>query len=179
MRRGLIATAAGVVLVGAGGAAAVGFGGTGGAGPAVAPAAPAAAPVMRGTLTQTEEVNGTLGYGDGRTVSARGGGGTITWLPAAGATINRGGAVYRADQVTVPLIYGTLPLYRPLATGVEGADVAELERNLSALGYGGFTVDDSYTSATAAAVKSWQKDLGADQTGVVTPGSVVVAPAAI
>src|SRR5262249_16873483 len=156
-------------------AAAVGFGGTEGADPAASPAAPATTPVTRGTLTQTEDVNGTLGYGDTRTIAARGAGGTITWLPARGATINRGGPAYRADQVTVPLIYGTLPLYRTLSPGVDGSDVRELEGNLAALGYGGFTVDDSYTSATAAAVKQWQKALGATQTGVVTPGSVVVA----
>src|SRR5262249_7911366 len=107
------------------------------------------------------------------------GGGTITWLPAAGATVKRGGAVYSVDQVKVPLIYGTLPLYRTLSPGVQGADVNEVEANLKALGYTGFTVDGTYTSATANAVRAWQENLGASQTGVVSPGSVVLAPAAI
>jgi len=178
VKRALLGVTAIVLLAGAGTAAALGVGGD----PAVNTAvdtAPHTTPITRGTLTQTEDVDGTLGYGDTTTITARGAGGTLTWLPAAGATIPRGGTVYRVDQVKIPLIFGTLPLYRTLAPGDHGADVAELERNLKALGYTGFTVDDHYTSATATVVKAWQKKLGASRTGVVSPGDVVVAPAAI
>ena len=178
MKRLVVGGTAAVVLAGAGTAAALGFGG-GPATPSAAAAAPATTTVTRGTLTQTEDVDGTLGYGDTATIAARGAGGTITWLPAAGATISRGGTVYRVDQVAVPLIYGTLPLYRTLASGDHGSDVAELERNLRALGYTGFTVDDDYTAATASAVRQWQADLGATETGTVMPGTVVMAPSAI
>ena len=41
-----------------------------------------------------------------------------------------------------------------------------LEQNLAELGYTGFTVDDTYDSATAKAVSSWQADLGLPETGV-------------
>ncbi|MFE4800265.1 peptidoglycan-binding protein [Streptomyces sp. NPDC056708] len=61
---------------------------------------------------------------------------------------------------------------RPL----HGMDVDQFETNLSALGYSGFTVDDTYSSLTAAAVKRWQKDLGLPQTGRVDAGDVVYAP---
>jgi peptidoglycan hydrolase-like protein with peptidoglycan-binding domain len=177
MKRTVIIAAAAVLLVAAGVTAAVGFGGQDPTTGATVRAAPATTTVTRSTLTQTEQVNGTLGYGAARTISAHGG--TITWLPAAGVTIARGGTVYAVDQVKVALIYGGLPLYRPLSPGVEGADVHEVEANLKALGYGGFTVDGTYTSATASAVRSLQDDLGATKTGVVNPGDVVVAPAAI
>jgi peptidoglycan hydrolase-like protein with peptidoglycan-binding domain len=124
-------------------------------------------------------VNGTLGYGTEATVSGRGRG-TITWLPGAGTTVQRGQPVYRADNAPVPLWYGTLPLYRTLQPGVtKGPDVKEVEENLAALGYTGFTVDEEYTSATASAVKRWQKDLGLTETGTVEAGAVVLGPNAI
>ncbi|MFF2411362.1 peptidoglycan-binding protein [Streptomyces sp. NPDC058092] len=59
---------------------------------------------------------------------------------------------------------------------LHGMDVKQFETNLSALGYSGFTVDESYSSLTAAAVKRWQKDLGLSQTGRVGAGDVVYAP---
>jgi peptidoglycan hydrolase-like protein with peptidoglycan-binding domain len=152
-------------------------------GGAAAPAAtsdlpPATAKVTRTTLTQTEQVSGVLGYGDVATVSARGAG-TVTWLPAAGVTVSRGQSVYRVDDKPVPLLYGTLPFYRPLADGVSGPDVAEFEQNLAALGYTGFTVDSEFTANTATAVRKWQKAIGLTESGTVDPAQVALAPAAI
>lgn len=59
---------------------------------------------------------------------------------------------------------------------LRGMDVKQFESNLAALGYGGFTVDDTYSSLTADAVKRWQKDLGLPQTGSVGVRDVVYAP---
>lgn len=156
-------------------AAAIGFGGKGTGTAAAARTPPATAKVTRATLTETKTVDGTLGYGDTRTISASGQG-VITWLPAEGAVITRGHAVYSVDADRRPLLYGTMPLYRTLQDGVSGKDVEELERNLAKLGYTGFTVDDEFTSATAQAVKDWQDDLGVEQTGQIKPGDVVIAP---
>jgi peptidoglycan hydrolase-like protein with peptidoglycan-binding domain len=140
---------------------------------------PATAAVEKRTLTRTQTVDGNLGYGDLYAVQAPpGGGGMVTWLPDEGDVIKRGDTVYRLDQEKVPLLYGSVPLYRTLSVGSEGADVKQLERNLRALGYTGITVDNEYTSATAGAVEKWQEDLGRDETGVVKPGNAVVAPGA-
>ena len=181
MKRGL-RIAAGVggvaVLAGAVAVAAAGFGGTDLGPSAATDLPPATTPVTRMTLTQTTNVSGTLGYGEPVNVAARGQG-TLTWLPAEGATIRRGHQMYRADDAPVPLWYGTLPLYRTLRPGVSGADVEEVEKNLAALGYTGFTVDDEYTSATATAVSEWQQDLGLTESGRVDPTAVVLAPGAI
>ena len=156
----------------------------------VAPSGPpATAKVKRTTLSRTQTVDGTLGYGDvdnvlgppggkGGSGGGSSGAGIITWLPSEGDVIDRGDTVYRVDQEKVPLLYGSIPLYRNLSDGSEGDDVKELESNLSALGYTGFTVDDEYTSATADAVEEWQDDLGRDETGVVKPGDAVVASGA-
>jgi hypothetical protein len=52
-----------------------------------------------------------------------------------------------------------------------------VEQNLEAMGYGNdlvFTIDGHWDEATRIAVQRWQKALGADQTGTVRPGDVVV-----
>ncbi|WP_218043267.1 peptidoglycan-binding domain-containing protein, partial [Embleya hyalina] len=103
--------------------------------------------------------------------------GTITWLPGVGDTLVRGDRVYGRDGTKVPLFYGETPFWRALSVGVDkGVDVRELEQNLQALGYGGFTVDEKFTEATAAALKKWQKDMGRKQTGRFDPGDAVVLP---
>ncbi|WP_327237958.1 peptidoglycan-binding protein [Streptomyces sp. NBC_01317] len=153
---------------------------------------PATTKVQRTTLTDTETVDGNLSYGDATDVQApaasggagSGGGqqgsgdtgaGVITWLPSDGVVLERGDTVYRVGQEKVPLLYGSIPLYRTLETGNEGEDVKILEKNLKALGYTGFTVDDTYTSSTAEAVEDWQEDLDREETGTVQVGDAVVA----
>jgi peptidoglycan hydrolase-like protein with peptidoglycan-binding domain len=83
------------------------------------------------------------------------------------------------DNQPVLLMYGDVTAYRTLGPGTTGADVRQLEDNLTVLGYGGFTVDDTYTATTATAVRRWQKDLGLAQTGQVELGRVLFAPGAI
>ncbi|MEU5876307.1 peptidoglycan-binding protein [Spirillospora sp. NPDC047279] len=177
-KRTVFLSAVGVVVVAGAGLATVGLGGGGQAPVAHSSLPPATADIERTTLTETESVGGTLSYGSTSTASSTGGG-TLTWLPSPGTAITRGGTAYRVDNERVPLLYGRLPVYRTLGTGSEGPDVKQLERNLAALGYDGFTVDDDFGSATATAVKEWQEDLGLAETGRITPGSVMVAPGAV
>jgi membrane fusion protein, multidrug efflux system len=178
-RRGsIIAGAAAVVVAGAGAAAAIGFGG---ASPGTASGSdlpPATATVTRQTLVDTEKADGELGYGATRTATGRLAG-TITSMPAVGTVVKRGQALFAVDNSKVVLLYGTLPAYRTLESGVAGADVKQFEQNLKALGYTGFTVDEDYTSGTADAVREWQEDLGLDQTGRVEHGRAVYAGGAV
>lgn len=141
-----------------------------------APPAVETAEVVKTDLSEEEDADGTLGYGDEDTVLGRKPG-TITSLPAVGATISRCQPVYGVDAKPVPLFSGTLPFYRDLALGVaDGPDVKQLEENLKACGFGGFGVPDKkFTAATAAALKKWQKSLGLDETGAFGPGDVVLA----
>jgi peptidoglycan hydrolase-like protein with peptidoglycan-binding domain len=171
-----VAAVAAVAAIGIVGTVGLGGGGSTTASAGTQP--PATATVTRGTLTETEDVPGTLGYGDPTVLSGRLPG-TITELPTPGHTVKHGEALYRVNASPVVLLYGTQPMYRTLAPGVEGADVAQFERELSALGYQGFTVDDAYTSATADAVRRWQEALGLTETGTVETGRIVFAPAAV
>jgi peptidoglycan hydrolase-like protein with peptidoglycan-binding domain len=146
--------------------------------PAAAPPPPRTVKITKGTLTATENVDGTLGFGDPVAVNGRLPG-IVTALPAEGATVRRGGVMYAVDGRPVVLFYAAAPFYRTLKPGDEGADVAALEANLAALGHRGFTADDSYTGATADAVRAWQESLGLPETGTAELGRVVVAPDAV
>jgi peptidoglycan hydrolase-like protein with peptidoglycan-binding domain len=151
-----------------------GHGGAAASGPRTA-----TAPVVRRTLASHETVDGTLGFADDDNLVNRRQG-TITWLAAEGTTVGRGQTLYKVDDQPVPLLYGNLPFYRRLATGVDdGADVTQLERNLAALGYDPGTVDDHFSSATRDALEQWQEDLGLKKTGVLEPGDVAVAAGAL
>jgi hypothetical protein len=172
------------------------------------PAASAAtATVARRTLVARELVDGTLGFADTRTVvnrlagsgdssggsgdsaggssgepDAGSGGGssaTLTRTAAPGSVVRRGGALYWVDGEPVLLMYGSTPAYRTLKTGVaDGADVEQLEANLSALGFYPGVVDEEFTETTASAVRDWQESIGLDETGRVELGRVVFLPGA-
>jgi peptidoglycan hydrolase-like protein with peptidoglycan-binding domain len=100
-------------------------------------------------------------------------------LPEPGTLVKRGGTLLRADDRPVVLLYGAIPSYRDLAEPAKGADVRQLKRNLAALGYRGFTVDEEFTAATTAAVKRWQHDLNVPETGLVERGRIVYASTAV
>ncbi|MFG1998798.1 peptidoglycan-binding protein [Spirillospora sp. NPDC048911] len=139
---------------------------------------PKTAKVSKQTLKDTQDADGQLGFGTTSTATSRLSG-TLTALPDSGSEISRGKPLYKVDDDPVLLMYGSKPAYRTLRSGVEGSDVKQLERNLSALGYDGFTVDDEYTGDTADAVREWQDDKGLEETGEVELGRVVFAPGKI
>lgn len=170
-----VALGAGVALV------------TGGLGRSAAPtpdgaSTGATATVSRQTLIERTTVKGALGYGEAVTHGAQGAGGegggsgTVTWLPEVGDVVDRGGVLFKVDEHPTVLLHGVLPVYRELGVGVEGEDVRQLEENLAALGYTGFTVDTKFTASTAKAVDTWQKDRGLAKTGSVGPADVIVVP---
>lgn len=175
-RRGLVWLALGVAVIAAAGVGAwvwVNDTSTEGAPGTAGPVATAV--VERGTISATETWDGTLDHGTPFTVTS-GGEGTITRLVGQGEGVGRGAELYRVDERPVVLLYGVVPMYRDLGPGDSGVDVGQLEANLAELGYGGFTVDDQYTSSTAAAVRAWQADVGGEPTGTVARGDVVFLP---
>ncbi len=165
-----------VLAAGAVVAAAIGFGGgsTEAHRPVTVPSK--TVPVTRADLADYVDVQGVLGYGPAVTVEAKGTGGTITAVAGLGNTVRRGQPLYTVDDQPVTLLYGDLPAYRELSTGVAGGDVRQLEDSLRALGYRGFTVDNEYTGSTAAAVSRWQTALGLPATGKVEPSQIYFAP---
>jgi hypothetical protein len=109
--------------------------------------------------------------------------GTYTKLPAAGQVISEGHVLYRVDDRTVVLLHGSTPAYRPLSAGASGPDVAELNKDLVALGYTTRAQlspkSASFGPATTTAVERLQAALGVTQNGTLTFGQAVFEPTAV
>ncbi len=188
-RRGRRAAVAGlvVVLVAAGAAVAVTdpFAGAGRSdrGAAGNGYATSLATVTEGTLSAQTQVDATLGYAGSYTVRGEAGG-TITWLPAAGAVIRQGRVLYRVDDGSpVFLLYGTVPAWRALSEGMTGADVRQLNHDLVALGYAASAEldpgSDYFSAETAYVLGLLQARLGLAATGSLPLGQAVFLPSAL
>lgn len=91
--------------------------------------------VVRTDLAGSREMEGMLGYDSPRTIRGAGEG-RVTWLPDRGTTVERGRQLYRVDERSVVIFYGSTPLYRRLDTpGSVGRDIRVVADNLKALGY--------------------------------------------
>jgi hypothetical protein len=181
-RRALVAIAA-AVFIAAGGVVVIGdpFGSRG------ASNADNTAPASRATVTKRDlssqtNVNGTLGYTGSYSVASQAQG-TITSLPTVGQVVSQGQALYEVNATPVVLLYGSTPAYRSLSAGMTGADVAQLNADLVALGYATSSqldpTSDVFSSATATALKKLQGDLGVAKTGILALGDAVFLPSGI
>jgi hypothetical protein len=99
---------------------------------------------------------------------------TFTTLPAVGQIVRRGQTLYAIGGVPVSLLYGSIAPWRAFIAGMShGRDVAELNANLNALGYGKGLAGDRFTRATAAAIDAFQSAHALRPTGQLLLGSVV------
>jgi len=147
--------------------------------------APATAAVVRGDLSASTPVAATLGYAGSYTVTGSGGG-TLTWLPAPGQVISQGQVVYDTGNGSpVVLLYGTVPEWRVMSEGTTGADVAQLNHDLVALGdaSSGNVAGpgwDYFSAATGSGVQLLEEHLGVTSPAAsLSPGQVVFEPGAI
>jgi Putative peptidoglycan binding domain len=103
---------------------------------------------------------------------------SYTKLPSPGAVIRRGRPLFSVDGQPTLLLYGTTPAWRAFRAGMSpGADVAELNANLRALGYIAPS-GDAFTSATSAAISSLQQAHRLAATGSLGLGAVLFEPGA-
>ena len=149
-------------------------------GPATAAVPVATTAVVRTTLATTTQLSGTIGHAGSYTITAQLPG-TITALPAPGATVTRGQPAFEVDGSDVFLFYGARPAWRSFAIGMTpGQDVLELEQNLAVLGYAdGIDVDDTFTWGTADAIGRWQLATGQLDTGRIDLGRITFQPGAV
>ena len=181
-RRG-VRTVLAVVTVGAVGGTAVAassLGGDGGSSQQRA-VATGTATAERRDLVVADRYEGTLGFGTSDGIVA-GRAGVVTSVAAVGTTVAPGGTLLSVDLEPTVLLAGAVPAFRQLdAEASDGADIRQLEQGLVDLGHGwGLTVDETFTAATARAVKAWEKALGRDDPdGVVERGDVAFAPGAV
>ncbi|MFJ4622422.1 efflux RND transporter periplasmic adaptor subunit [Streptomyces sp. NPDC088812] len=181
IRRGRIAAVT-VALIAAGGATAVAvtdpFEGRAQDNTAIADTetSTSLAEVVRGSLSERTQENGTLGYSGSYDVVGNSSG-TLTHLPSVGEVIRQGDVLYRVDGKPVFLLKGSVPLYRELSRGLEGADVRQLNAALVALGYAEKSeIDpdsDYFSRQTRWALMELQDDLGLEETGRLALGDAV------
>ena len=125
---------------------------------------------------------GTLGYTATNPVVNQQAG-TYTALPRPGQAIRPGQDLYRVDNLPVVLMQGGTPAWRTFAPGmIGGPDVAELQRNLIALGYAAGLLTaptGQFDALTEDAVFRWQQAASYPVTGEIDLGQVVFLPAAV
>ena len=142
------------------------------------------AKVSKGELVATIAQTGTLSYRaqpDGSPYSViNRASGTFSQLPAVGQVVRQGHVLYRVSGSPVVLLDGSTPAYRTLANRSTGADVAELNADLVALGDATRAqlspTSDSFGSATAAGLDKLQAAVGLPQTGTLPLGQAVFEP---
>jgi len=177
-----LAVPAGLVAAGVTGAVATVALTGGAAAPAATPQVRVSTAVVRLTNLSTRILTGgTLGYAAARPLANQLAG-TYTYLPAPGTTIGAGHVLYRVDNQPVMEMRGRTPAWRPMAPGISGPDVTELQANLIRLGYtsGLFSAPSGYYDAlTTYAVQRWELANHLMVTGQVGLGQVVFVPAAI
>ena len=109
--------------------------------------------------------------------------GTYTELPVPGQVVSQGHELYRVNDSPVVLLYGSTPAYRTLSAEASGADVAELNADLIALGYATpaqlSATSSFFGSATTTALEKLQADLGVNQNGTLALGQAVFEPTAV
>jgi hypothetical protein len=105
---------------------------------------------------------------------------TFTSVPSVGEIAHRGQRLFAVDGAPSLLFYGSTSATRAFTAGMSpGADVAELNANLDALGYAHGLTSDVFTAATAEAIRRLQVAHSENATEQLLIGSVVFAPSAI
>ncbi len=103
----------------------------------------------------------------------------VTWVAAPGSVLSSGDVLYRVNNVPVIFLEGDAVLWRELAVGSDGSDVAAVEGALVGLGYdpnSTVVVDDYYRSSTWSMVKRFQEAVGLSETGTFDYRSAVMRP---
>lgn len=126
--------------------------------------------VVEGTVEESQVAAGTAIYQTiGRGLAGRSGILTSTNLPEDGI-VRAGDVVATIDMEPVLVLGGRVPMFRDLAVGVSGPDVAQLRSWL------GLDESQTFDEQTQAAVLKWQREAGLAQTGQVLLGQVVFVP---
>ena len=139
-------------------------------------------------LTLSQDESALADDRDDAAVGATGGSGggsggaspTYTYLPQVGHVVRRGQELFAIDGQESILFYGNVTPWRAFMPGMSpGPDVAALNTNLDALGYGKDLGGDSFTAATEGAVKAFQSADQMPVTGQIALGSVLFEPGTV
>ncbi len=126
-----------------------------------------------GTVGRTVRVGVTVSWPVERTVTASRDGMVTSIAHERGDLLEAGGTPLTIDLEPVVVASGSVPMFRTLRRGIEGPDVAQLQALLRQLGFLAGPADGRFGPTTEAAVKRWQKAIGATADGIVEPGELL------
>jgi peptidoglycan hydrolase-like protein with peptidoglycan-binding domain len=129
--------------------------------------------VANGTVGSTLKLSLAASWSTTRTLGAGRGGTVTSVLLAGGAEASNGTVIATIELQPVVVATGSVPMFRTLASGVDGPDVAQLQRLLAAKGFYKGAIDGRFRKSTTSATKLWQRSLGAAQSGVVDAGALL------
>jgi multidrug efflux system membrane fusion protein len=125
----------------------------------------ATATVQRQTLTQSVDASFTLAKQDTSRLASPTAGTVTSVALTEGAALKGLTRLVGIDGTAVYGLPSRSPLYRNLAEGDDGPDVAALQRALKAAGDDPGATDGAFGGGTAAALEAWQAGQGLDETG--------------
>jgi peptidoglycan hydrolase-like protein with peptidoglycan-binding domain len=129
--------------------------------------------VATGTVGSSVKISIGASWSTARTLRA-GRRGTVTSVPlSGGAEVAEGSVVATIDLQPVVIAIGSVPMFRTLQDKVDGPDVAQFQRLLTAKGFYKGPIDGRFRATTRTATKLWQRSIGASQTGAVDAGALL------
>lgn len=135
------------------------------------------ATVAEGEVGSTLTLNTVASWSAGP-VGVNRGAGVVTSIDVGdGDEVKAGDILYTLDLRPTVVAVGTIPSFRDLSAGSEGADVAQLQRLLAELGFISGSADGRFGTRTSRAVLAWQRQLGVATDGVVRAGDLIYMPA--
>lgn len=102
--------------------------------------------------------------------------GVVTSMEAVEEPKASGDPVYAVDLAPVAVVAGSTPAFREITTGTQGPDVLQLAVMLAGRGYGVDPETEKVDWVFSQAIRAWQADMGAKDTGTVALGAVVFVP---
>lgn len=138
------------------------------------PPAPLIAPASAGESIARYGVGVTARYAEGFAAVFRGAGTVTGVATSVGATLDSGDPVLAVDDVVAVAMVAEAPLWRDLASGDEGDDVARLQIFLHELGFYAGDADGTFGPATGRAVEAFNGDHEREALGGTFAASSVV-----
>ena len=133
--------------------------------------------MVRRDLIDTEEFDGTLGFGDPEPLFTNTSGVVTGLLPDEGEVLDAGDTLFEVNGYPIVLLRGERPMFRPFSNDMEdGPDVQQLEQALADMelpGWEDMTINENFTPVTEDLVEEWQNRLGVEETGRIDLGFVV------
>jgi peptidoglycan hydrolase-like protein with peptidoglycan-binding domain len=132
--------------------------------------------VHTGSVGSTTKISVAASWSTTRTLHAGRGGTVTSVLLAGGAEAADGTVIASIDLAPVVVATGSVPMFRTLQYGIDGPDVAQLQKLLAAKGFFSGAIDGHFGWATMTATELWQGSIGASEDGVVDAGALVFVP---